>query len=259
MATKVQSSINGWRGQFCGDHMSSTNAAVIQRAFLEIIDEIREEFPNLLRLTRSNQTFVCKTGASLRSRVLQGELCKNHDNHLFLLLLSWKKPFWPWSGQPGSNDLYMLKETDRSVQKSESVTTRVFYSAHGALIMNGLTTLSQSSNSIAKSLQPQLARKLTELNILSHRLLKTLNTPKQPLYRMKAVSINKLLAKIKDIIQTEEASRESSSEDVDESGFPRATEATSPLQQESSVFPIKASHNGGSIHTLLSAMDQESE
>ncbi|XP_025031341.1 spermatogenesis-associated protein 9 isoform X4 [Python bivittatus] len=182
-------------------------------------------------------------------------------------------------------------ETDRSVQKSESVTTRVFYSAHGALIMNGLTTLSQSSNSIAKSLQPQLARKLTELNILSHRLLKTLNTPKQPLYRMKdkkvffydiisypaktaltsvmcasyaaliflAVSINKLLAKIKDIIQTEEASRESSSEDVDESGFPRATEATSPLQQESSVFPIKASHNGGSIHTLLSAMDQESE
>ncbi|XP_063151476.1 spermatogenesis-associated protein 9 [Candoia aspera] len=226
-------------GWICGELVRkfAGQAEVIQRAFLEIVDEIREEFPNLLRLTRSNQ------------------------------------------------------ETDHSVQKSESVITKVFYSAHGAIIMNGLTTLSQSSNSIAKILQPQLARKLTELNILSRRLFKTLNTPKQPLYRMKdkkvffydiisypaktaltsvmcasyaaliflAVSINKLLAKIKDIIQTEEASRESSSEDVDENGFPRANEATSSLQQEASRFPIKASHNSGSIHTLLSAMDQESE
>ncbi|KAG8130896.1 hypothetical protein E2320_017599 [Naja naja] len=157
--------------------------------------------------------------------------------------------------------------------------------------MNGLTTLSQSSNSIAKVLQPQLARKLTELNILSRRLLTTSNTPKQPLYRIKdkkvffydiisypakaaftslmcasyaaliflAVSINKLLAKIKGIVQTEDTSRESSSEDVDENGFPKTPEATSPLQQDSSTFPIKASQNSGSIHTLLAAMDQESE
>ncbi|KAL7988897.1 hypothetical protein Chor_007816 [Crotalus horridus] len=220
--------------------MYFNSAGVIQRAILEIIDEIRDEFPNLLRLTRSNQ------------------------------------------------------ETDRRVQKSESVITRAFYSAHGAIIMNGLTSLSRSSNSIAKVLQPQLARKLTELNILSRRLLRTSNTPKQPLYRMQvesqlaldftdplvykftcwfykevggcnnhknraAVSINKLLAKIKGISQTEDTSRESSSEDVDENGFSRAIEATPPLQQESSMFPIKVSQNSGSIHTLLAAMDQESE
>lgn len=74
-----------------------------------------------------------------------------------------------------------------------------------------------------------------------------------------AVSINKLLAKIKGIIQTEDTSRESSSEDVDENGFSKAPEATSPLPQDSSIFPIKAPQNSGSIHTLLAAMDQESE
>uniref|UniRef100_A0A670Y5H0 Spermatosis associated 9 n=1 Tax=Pseudonaja textilis TaxID=8673 RepID=A0A670Y5H0_PSETE len=110
-------------GWICGEIVRkfAGQAGVIQRAILEIVDEIRDEFPNLLRLTRSNQ----------------------------------------------------------------SVITRAFYSAHGAIIMNGLTTLSQSSNSIAKVLQPQLARKLTELNILSRRLLITSNTPKQPLYRIK--------------------------------------------------------------------------
>ncbi|XP_026528406.1 spermatogenesis-associated protein 9 [Notechis scutatus] len=226
-------------GWICGEIVRkfAGQAGVIQRAILEIVDEIRDEFPNLLRLTRSNQ------------------------------------------------------ETDHRVQKSESVITRAFYSAHGAIIVNGLTTLSQSSNSIAKVLQPQLARKLTELNILSRRLLITSNTPKQPLYRIKdkkvffydiisypakaaltslmcasyaaliflAVSINKLLAKIKGIVQTEDTSRESSSEDVDENGFPKIPEATSPLQQDSSMFPIKASQNSGSIHTLLAAMDQENE
>lgn len=86
--------------------------------------------------------------------------------------------------------LFLFQETDRRVQKSESVITRAFYSAHGAIIMNGLTTLSRSSNSIAKVLQPQLARKLTELNILSRRLLRTSNTPKQPLYRMQVGKFN---------------------------------------------------------------------
>lgn len=74
-----------------------------------------------------------------------------------------------------------------------------------------------------------------------------------------AVSINKLLAKLKGIIETEDTSRESSSEDVDENGFPKAHEATFPLQQDSSILPIKASQKSGSIHTLLSAVDQESE
>ncbi|XP_070592438.1 spermatogenesis-associated protein 9 [Erythrolamprus reginae] len=226
-------------GWICGEIVRkfAGQAGIIQRAVLEIIDEIRDEFPNLLRLTRSNQ------------------------------------------------------ETDRRVQKSEPVINRAFNSAHGAIIMNGLTKLSRSSNSIAKVLQPQLARKLAELNILSRRLLRTSNTPRQPLHRMKnkkvffydiisypakaaltslmcasyaaliilAVSINKLKAKIKGVVQKEDTSRKSSSEDVDVNGFPKTPEATSPLQQDSSIFPTEASQNCGSIHTLLAAMDQESE
>ncbi|XP_013928758.1 PREDICTED: spermatogenesis-associated protein 9 [Thamnophis sirtalis] len=250
-------------GWICGEIVRkfAGQAGVIQRAILEVIDEIRDEFPNLLRLTRSNQVNYFSY------------------NKLTIFVLNLKA------------FLFLFQETNPRVQKSESVITRVFYSAHGAIIMNGLTTLSQSSNSIAKVLQPQLVRKLTELNILSRRLLRTSNTPKQPLYKIKdkkvffydiisypakaaltslmcasyaaliflAVSINKLLAKLKGIIETEDTSRESSSEDVDENGFPKDPEATSPLQQDSSILPIKVSQKSGSIHTLLSAVDQESE
>uniref|UniRef100_A0A8D2J847 Uncharacterized protein n=1 Tax=Varanus komodoensis TaxID=61221 RepID=A0A8D2J847_VARKO len=97
---------------------------IIQRSFLEIIDEIRDEFPNLLRLTSSNQ-------------------------------------------------------------KPRSVITRELSSTHGAIIMNGLTKLSRSSKSVAKFLQPRFARKITELSMISHHFLETLNSPKQPLYGMK--------------------------------------------------------------------------
>ncbi|XP_062984687.1 spermatogenesis-associated protein 9 [Elgaria multicarinata webbii] len=229
-------------GWICGELVRkfAGQAEIIQRAFLEIIDEIRDEFPNLLRLTSSNQ----------------------QSNH--------------------------------PVQESGSVIARVFSSTHGAIIMNGLTKLSRSSKSMAKFLKPQVAKKIAELSTVSHRLLKNLNIPKQPLYGMKdktiffydiisypaktaltgvmcvsyaaliylAVSINKMLEKIKDLIQTESASREHSSNDIDADGFSSANDvaqhsATSP--QVSSEFSVQTPPNSGSIHTLLAAMDQEIE
>lgn len=49
-------------------------------------------------------------------------------------------------------------------------------------LIQGLNSISRSSKSVAKLLQPQLACKLLELRDISHRLLKEVNTPKQPLY-----------------------------------------------------------------------------
>ncbi|XP_042311183.1 spermatogenesis-associated protein 9 [Sceloporus undulatus] len=228
-------------GWICGEIMRkfAGQAEIIQRATLEIIDEIREEFPNLLRLTSSNQ------------------------------------------------------QNDRTVKESRSVMARVFSSAHGVTIRNGLTKISRSSKSIAKLIQPQLARKLAELNTVSRRFLNTLNGPKQPLYKVKnsslffydvisypaktaltsvmcvsyaaliflAVSINKILGKIKNIVEAEKVSRESS-DNLDADGFHRASDAarcnpTNPMQQGSSEFIPETSEKGGSVRTLLSAMDQE--
>lgn len=51
----------------------------------------------------------------------------------------------------------------------------------GALIQ-GLTSISRSSKSVAKLLQPRLACRLLELRGISHRLLREVNAPQQPLY-----------------------------------------------------------------------------
>ncbi|XP_066473007.1 spermatogenesis-associated protein 9 [Tiliqua scincoides] len=231
-------------GWICGELVRKLagQAEIIQRVFLEIIDEIRDEFPNILRLTSSNQ------------------------------------------------------QSDQTMQGSRSVMARVLSSSHRAVIMNGLTKLSSSSKSVAKLLQPQLARKLAELNKISHRLLTKVNTPKQPLYKMKdkriffydiisypaqtaltsvmcasyaaliylAVSLNKVVEKIKKILEGEQASRENSSDAVDEDEFLRASEtasdyAASSTQEVASELTIKEPQTSGSIHTLLPAVDQENE
>ncbi|XP_077203756.1 spermatogenesis-associated protein 9 [Paroedura picta] len=231
-------------GWICGEMVRkfAGQAEIIQRVFLEIIDEIRDEFPNLLRLTSSNQ---------------QGEVV---------------------------------------AQESKSVVAKVFSSAHGAVLMNGLNKLSRSSKSVAKFLQPRLARNFAELNMISRRLLKNENTPKQPLYETKekkllfydvisyptktaltgvmcasyaaliylAVAISKLLEKFKKIVQKEKTSTESSSNGVNGIGLPRAAEAAScstpsTTQQSPSECIIKSSRNSRSIYTLHSALDSENE
>ncbi|XP_033020651.1 spermatogenesis-associated protein 9-like [Lacerta agilis] len=191
-------------GWICGELVRkfAGQAQIIQRVVLEIIDEIRDEFPNLLRLTSSNQ------------------------------------------------------DGNRTVQQSRSVVARVFYSAHAVMV--------SSSKSIAKFVQPHLLQKLTDLQRVSHNLLHKLNAPKQPLYKMKTVSINKALGRIKSIIETEKSSRESSSDGLDADGFPRVREmasesATSSAHEISSELTIKESPSSGSIHTLLSAIDKENE
>lgn len=53
-------------------------------------------------------------------------------------------------------------------------------------LIQGLTSISSSSKSVAKLLQPQLACRLLELRHMSHRLLREMNAPNQPLYSTQA-------------------------------------------------------------------------
>ncbi|XP_007531482.2 spermatogenesis-associated protein 9 isoform X1 [Erinaceus europaeus] len=53
-------------------------------------------------------------------------------------------------------------------------------------LIEGLNSISRSSKSVAKLLHPQLACRLLELRDISHRLLREVNAPKQPLYNMQA-------------------------------------------------------------------------
>nr|XP_020864488.1 spermatogenesis-associated protein 9 isoform X2 [Phascolarctos cinereus] len=79
---------------------------------------------------------------------------------------------------------------------------------HAGAILQGLHKISRSSKSVAKLLQPQLTHRLLELKNLSHRLLRDVNTPKQPLYKIQTVCINALLEKVKNIFQEEESIRQ---------------------------------------------------
>ncbi|KAM8776899.1 spermatogenesis-associated protein 9 isoform 1-T2 [Rhynchonycteris naso] len=51
-------------------------------------------------------------------------------------------------------------------------------------LIHGLNSISRSSTSVAKLLQPQLVCRLLELRKISHHLLREVNAPKQPLYNM---------------------------------------------------------------------------
>ncbi|XP_017905515.1 PREDICTED: spermatogenesis-associated protein 9 isoform X2 [Capra hircus] len=57
-------------------------------------------------------------------------------------------------------------------------------------LIQGLNTISRSSKSVAKLLQPQLACRLLELRAISHRLLKEVNAPRQPLYNVQVKDKN---------------------------------------------------------------------
>nr|KAF6356087.1 spermatogenesis associated 9 [Myotis myotis] len=113
----------------------------------------------------------------------------------------------------------------------------------GALIQ-GLNSISRSSKSVAKLLQPRLACRLLELRCISHRLLREVNAPKQPLYNIQirkgslfdiisfpaktaltsimyasyaaliylTVCVNAVLEKVKKIFQEEESIRQNREE-----------------------------------------------
>ncbi|KAM5257699.1 spermatogenesis-associated protein 9 isoform 1-T1 [Hipposideros larvatus] len=100
----------------------------IQKAIMDLIDEFKDEFPTIVRLSQSNQK-------------------------------------------------------RESTQKTSKIRMAVALAKinRGKLIQ-GLNSISTSSKSVAKLLQPQLVCRLLELRDVSHRLLREVNAPRQPLY-----------------------------------------------------------------------------
>ncbi|XP_023379204.1 spermatogenesis-associated protein 9 isoform X2 [Pteropus vampyrus] len=130
----------------------------IQKAIMDLIDEFKDEFPTILRLSQSNQK---------------------------------KEP----------------------MQKTSKIRMAVALAKinRGTLIQ-GLNSISKSSKSVARLLQPQLVCRLLELRDISHRLLREVNAPKQPLYNMQTVCVNAVLEKVKKIFQEEESIRQNREE-----------------------------------------------
>ncbi|XP_053887301.1 spermatogenesis-associated protein 9 isoform X2 [Malaclemys terrapin pileata] len=228
-------------GWLCGQVIKRFSGQVylIQRAVVEIIDEIKDEFPTIIGLQQSNQ------------------------------------------------------EIAPILQASRSVVASAFSSSPGVRVINGLNTISTSSKSVAKVLQPQLVQNFAELNTMSHRLLKNVNIPKQPLYKNQgrtfslfdvisypaktaltsimcasyaaliyvALSINTVLGKIKHIVQDEKTSRENAKNEEEKDVFSKYEDlasfpVSSPEKQVFSEFPAEDSTKS-SIHILHSALDQD--
>ncbi|KAL2779406.1 spermatogenesis-associated protein 9 isoform 2 [Daubentonia madagascariensis] len=157
---------------------------------MDLVDEFKDEFPTILRLSQSNQK---------------------------------REP----------------------VQKTSKIRMAIALAKinRGTLI-RGLNSISRSSKSVAKLLQPQLACRLLELSDISRRLLREVNAPRQPLYNMQvrkgslfeiisfpaktaltsiiyasyaaliylAVCVNAVLEKVKNIFQEEESIRQNREE-----------------------------------------------
>ncbi|ERE85787.1 spermatogeneis-associated protein 9 [Cricetulus griseus] len=88
---------------------------------------------------------------------------------------------------PGILRLSKSKQKKDPVKKTSKIRMALAVAQinRGTLIQ-GLNSISSSSKSVAKLLQPQLACRLLELRHISHRLLREVNAPSQPLYSMQA-------------------------------------------------------------------------
>ncbi|XP_045422323.1 spermatogenesis-associated protein 9 [Lemur catta] len=179
-------------GWICGQVLKNFSGRIegIQKVIMDLVDEFKDEFPTILRLSQSNQ----KRGP---------------------------------------------------VQKPSKVRMAIALAKinRGTLI-RGLSSISRSSKSVAKLLQPQLTCRLLELRDISRRLLREVNAPRQPLYNMQvrkgslfeiisfpaktaltsiiyasyaaliylAVCVNAVLEKVKNIFQEEESIRQNREE-----------------------------------------------
>ncbi|XP_025722584.1 spermatogenesis-associated protein 9 isoform X2 [Callorhinus ursinus] len=179
-------------GWICGQVLKNFSGRIegIQKVIMDLIDEFKDEFPTILRLSQSNQK---------------------------------REP----------------------MQKPSKIRMAVALARinRGTLIQ-GLNSISRSSKSVAKLLQPQLACRLLELRDISHRLLREVNAPKQPLYNVQVrrgslfeiisfpaktaltsimyasyaaliyltVCVNAVLEKVKKIFQEEESIRQNREE-----------------------------------------------
>ncbi|XP_034956189.1 spermatogenesis-associated protein 9 [Zootoca vivipara] len=227
-------------GWICGELVRkfAGQAQIIQRVFLEIIDEIRDEFPNLLRLTSSNQDSnrTVQESRSVVARVF-------YSAHAVMI----------------RNGLTHLSRSSKSIAK--------FVQPH---LLRKLTDLQRVSHRLLQKLNAP-KQPLYKLKDKSMFLYDVISYPAKTALSgvmcisyaaliYLALSINKALGRIKSIIETDKSSRESSSDDLDADGFPRvratASDSATSFPHEVSSELIKESP---SIHTLLLKIDNKNE
>ncbi|XP_069887147.1 spermatogenesis-associated protein 9 isoform X1 [Dipodomys merriami] len=117
-------------GWICGQVLKNFSGRIegFQKAIMDLIDEFKDEFPAILRLSQSNQK----------------------------------------------------KEATQKTSKVKMAL--VLAKINRGTLIQGLNRISRSSKSVARLLQPQLTCRLLELRGISHRLLRDVNAPRQPLY-----------------------------------------------------------------------------
>ncbi|XP_003786036.1 spermatogenesis-associated protein 9 [Otolemur garnettii] len=244
-------------GWICGQVLKNFSGRIegIQKAIMDLIDEFKDEFPTILRLSQSKQ---------------KGE----------------------------------------SAQKTSKIRMAIALAKinRGTLI-RGLNSISSSSKSVARLLQPQLACRLVELRDISRRLLREVNAPRQPLCSAQvrkgslfeiisfpaktaltsiiyasyaaliylAVCVNAVLEKIKNIFKEEESIRQNREESehfrkafsepvLSEPGFPEGEIKAKPyrslLEKPNSTSDrpkLPANKQSNKIQVLHSVFDQSAE
>ncbi|XP_036136426.1 spermatogenesis-associated protein 9 [Molossus molossus] len=241
-------------GWICGQVLKNFSARIegIQKTIMDFIDEFKDDFPTILRLSQSNQ----------------------------------KK---------------------EAMQKPSKIRMAVALAKinRGTLIQ-GLNGISRSSKSVANLLHPQLVCRLLELRGISHRLLRDVNAPKQPLYNMQVrkgslfdiisfpaktaltsiiyasyaaliyltVCVNAVLEKVKKIFQEEESIRQSREESenlrrafsepvLSEPTFPdgeiKAKPYRSLTENPGNISDLFANKLSNKIQVLHSVFDQSTE
>jgi hypothetical protein len=137
---------------------------------------------------RKNNMFIwrCKWGGSQRvvwEYMNIGVHVGHHAQHICIVSLL-EVDVW-LANHTSDNFQRLIFQKREPVPKTSKIRMAVALAKinRGTLIQ-GLNSISQSSKSVAKLLQPKLIYRLSELKGISHRLLREVNTPRQPLYNV---------------------------------------------------------------------------
>ncbi|XP_004586251.2 spermatogenesis-associated protein 9 isoform X1 [Ochotona princeps] len=244
-------------GWICGQVLKNFSGRIegIQKVIMDLVDEFKDDFPAILRMSQSNQK---------------------------------REP----------------------VQKTSRIRMALALARinRGTLI-RGLSSLSRSSKSLARLLQPQLTCRIVELRTLARRLLREVNLPRHPLYHTQArnsslfeilsfpaktaltsimyasyaaliylaVCVNAVLEKVKTIFQEEESFRETREQEersrrafseptLTEPGFSESGIKLKPYrslpENPDHIAPrpkLPASKQNNKIQVLHSVFDQAAE
>ncbi|XP_074850302.1 spermatogenesis-associated protein 9 [Carettochelys insculpta] len=225
-------------GWICGQVIKrfSGQAYVIQRAVVGIIDELKDEFPTIIRLQQSNQ--IDPILQASRSVVAS-----------------------TFSSSPG---IRVINELNRISTSSKSMAKIL----QPQLVQNfaELNTMSHRLLNVNIPKQPlykNQGRTFSLFDVISYPAKTALTSVMCASYAALiyvAISISTVLGKIKSIVKEEKASRENTKNEEEIDGISKYKDSarytvSSPKKQVSSEFPVEDSTKS-SIHILHSALDQ---